>query len=196
MQKKKEKTMNRIFDSAEALFAQKSFYDVKIEDIAKNAGVGKGTVYTYFKSKEELLLKAIVNKTEENQKELLSIINSNDSFMVRFHALFRSMYLFFKIKGPLIQQHMRICPKIATNKDERKMMMDKFKKGLEILSGFFKEGIDEGILIDSMTPRQFAIVFQKMFDFNVFFTFYGDPEMSADDAFKFFTKTFVRDRSW
>ena len=39
MQKKNEQTMNRIFDSAESLFSEKDFHDVKMEEIAKDASI-------------------------------------------------------------------------------------------------------------------------------------------------------------
>ena len=50
---KKEK-QRRIFESAIALFAQKGYARASIAEIAVNAGVGKGTVYEYFKNKEDL----------------------------------------------------------------------------------------------------------------------------------------------
>ncbi|USB32255.1 TetR/AcrR family transcriptional regulator [Paenibacillus sp. YPG26] len=43
-----------ILDAAFALFGSQGFYDAKISDIADLAGIAKGTVYLYFKSKEKL----------------------------------------------------------------------------------------------------------------------------------------------
>lgn len=43
-----------ILKAASKIFADKGFYDARIDEIAKEAGVGKGTVYEYFKSKGEL----------------------------------------------------------------------------------------------------------------------------------------------
>lgn len=50
---KKEK-QRRILESAAALFAQKGYARASIAEIALNAEVGKGTVYEYFKDKEDL----------------------------------------------------------------------------------------------------------------------------------------------
>ena len=41
-------------DTALDLFVQKGYLDTKIIDIFNAAGIGKGTVYEYFSSKEEL----------------------------------------------------------------------------------------------------------------------------------------------
>ena len=46
----------RILGSAEKVFAEKSYNKATIGDIARNAFVAEGTVYEYFKNKEDLLL--------------------------------------------------------------------------------------------------------------------------------------------
>ncbi|MDA8233305.1 MAG: TetR/AcrR family transcriptional regulator [Clostridia bacterium] len=50
-----EKTKRElILEAAMVVFAREGFYKAKVEDIAIEAGVGKGTVYEYFSSKAEL----------------------------------------------------------------------------------------------------------------------------------------------
>lgn len=46
----------RILDAAYQVFAAKGFHEARIEEIAEQAGVAKGTVYLYFPSKQELYL--------------------------------------------------------------------------------------------------------------------------------------------
>ncbi len=45
----------RILDAAAAVFAEKGFFNSRVADIADRANVADGTVYLYFKSKEEIL---------------------------------------------------------------------------------------------------------------------------------------------
>ena len=45
----------RLVEAACAVFAEKGYASTRVADIAARAGVGKGTVYEYFTSKEELL---------------------------------------------------------------------------------------------------------------------------------------------
>jgi TetR/AcrR family fatty acid metabolism transcriptional regulator len=49
----------RILDAAVAVFAEKGFFSSRVADIAERADVADGTVYLYFKSKEEILMTAI-----------------------------------------------------------------------------------------------------------------------------------------
>ncbi len=49
----------RILDAAVAVFAEKGFFVSRISDIAERADVADGTVYLYFKNKDEILASAI-----------------------------------------------------------------------------------------------------------------------------------------
>ncbi len=46
----------RILDAAERVFARRGFFAARVSEIAKDAGVADGTIYLYFKSKDELLI--------------------------------------------------------------------------------------------------------------------------------------------
>ena len=192
MQKKNEQTMNRIFDSAENLFSKKDFHEVKMEEIAKCANVGKGTIYTYFKSKEDLLFKCLMHNLEDHHKKFSEVVNTDKDFKTTLKDAFDFMFDFFKRKSALIQRIMGLMPQLKLSESDIKYAREMFHKTLDVSSDFFQRGIDEGIIINIMTSRQIAIVFQKMFDFNVMFAFYGEPEMSVEDCYRFFTKTFFR----
>jgi len=47
---------DRILDAATKVFARRGFFGSQVADVAKRAGVAAGTVYLYFKSKDDLLL--------------------------------------------------------------------------------------------------------------------------------------------
>ena len=54
--KEREKS---ILEAARQVFGDHGFYQTKIQDIADTAGIGKGTVYEYFSSKEELFCRMV-----------------------------------------------------------------------------------------------------------------------------------------
>lgn len=58
-----DKTLKRksIATAALDVIAEKGYHNTRIQDIAVRAGVGKGTVYEYFNSKEEILLEVFEN---------------------------------------------------------------------------------------------------------------------------------------
>jgi TetR/AcrR family transcriptional regulator, fatty acid metabolism regulator protein len=46
------------------VFAKNGFYDTRVSEVAKAAGVADGTIYLYFKSKDELLLSLFEDRVE------------------------------------------------------------------------------------------------------------------------------------
>ena len=62
---KKEKKESSILDSAFKLFTKKGINDTSIQEIADNAGVGKGTFYLYFKDKYDLEEQLIIRKSHK-----------------------------------------------------------------------------------------------------------------------------------
>jgi TetR/AcrR family transcriptional regulator, fatty acid metabolism regulator protein len=49
----------RILEAAIAVFAENGYFNSRVADIAKRAGVADGTIYLYFKNKEQILMAAI-----------------------------------------------------------------------------------------------------------------------------------------
>ena len=54
-EKKKQETRQAIMQAAIALFSEKGFEKTSIEELAKAAGIGKGTIYGYFQTKSDIL---------------------------------------------------------------------------------------------------------------------------------------------
>lgn len=60
----------RILDAAKILFSRYGLKKTSIEEIAQHAGLGKGTVYLYFKSKDEIF-SVLANRLTTEYKESL-----------------------------------------------------------------------------------------------------------------------------
>lgn len=61
----------KILDAAMQIFGKKGFFDTKMLDIAKKAGISKGTIYLYFTSKDELYIET----HERNFQRYLDMID-------------------------------------------------------------------------------------------------------------------------
>src|SRR5262245_66690233 len=48
-----------ILEAARAVFAKKGFHDTTVDEIAEAAGVAKGTVYLYYRSKQDIYFEAL-----------------------------------------------------------------------------------------------------------------------------------------
>ncbi len=63
-EKKKIETRNRIFEVAGRLFKEKGFESTTVDEITGEAGIGKGTFFNYYPTKEALL-KDFVKQKEQ-----------------------------------------------------------------------------------------------------------------------------------
>jgi len=68
-----------ILESAYDLFQQRGYYDTKIIDIADAAGIGKGTVYEYFESKDAIFLELFRTRVEDNYEHLSELLEKEIS---------------------------------------------------------------------------------------------------------------------
>ena len=70
MTDKKERKRELILDTAFELILEKGYSNTKIIDIANKAGIGKGTVYEYFDSKEALVLELINTRARQDYMKI------------------------------------------------------------------------------------------------------------------------------
>src|SRR6202049_3184609 len=58
-ERRPEERPNELLEAALRIFAERGYANTRLEDIAADVGVTKGTIYHYFETKEDLLLQAI-----------------------------------------------------------------------------------------------------------------------------------------
>lgn len=76
-----------IFNAGRELFCSKGFKDTNVSEIAKLAGIGVGTFYNYYSSKEELFLEVFLKENEDLKKHLYESVDLNDdpvTFVTKF----------------------------------------------------------------------------------------------------------------
>jgi AcrR family transcriptional regulator len=74
LEKVREKSRTKIVNAAIELFAKKGYHSTSISGIAAKAGIAKGLMYHYFKSKSELLdeiLKSSMTEADEPMQALM-----------------------------------------------------------------------------------------------------------------------------
>lgn len=80
---------NEMLDSARILFKENGFHKTKMEDIALRAGVGKGTLYEYFSSKQEIFDEACVEYVKSIHDYVKEISELDASFKDKLISLFK-----------------------------------------------------------------------------------------------------------
>ena len=92
-----EERPRQIIEAALSVFAERGLAAARLEDIARRAGLSKGTIYLYFPNKEELFREVIrhsvvafIERGEAKLEELPDPMQALDAWMVGYWAWLRS----------------------------------------------------------------------------------------------------------
>src|SRR5687767_13235005 len=70
----REDKRRRIIDAAVEVFAEKGFFGARVSEIAERAGVADGTIYLYFKSKDDILISLFEEKMAEILERFVAML--------------------------------------------------------------------------------------------------------------------------
>jgi AcrR family transcriptional regulator len=79
----------RLVEAACAVFAEKGYASTRVAEIAERAGVGKGTVYEYFSSKEELLFAVFESINTDISSRMNDALAAGGSAEEQLHNVLR-----------------------------------------------------------------------------------------------------------
>jgi AcrR family transcriptional regulator len=89
-----EHTRDRILDAAERLLARLGYEKTTMDDLAREAGIGKRTIYVHFPSKEEVALSTIDRIVERLKGRLRAIAVSRAASAERVRLMLLARVLF------------------------------------------------------------------------------------------------------
>lgn len=147
---KGKKRKNEILDKAEFLFAAKGYERTTIVDILESVGIGKGTFYYYYKSKEEVL-DAIVERRCEQGVEAAMIFVEDDTLGV--HEKLLRVMLAQKPAGEAQKRIIETLHEPSNALMHQKCMTESVLKVSPVLERVVEQGIAEGVF-STPCPRE------------------------------------------
>ena len=83
----REDKFRKILDAAVEAFAESGFYQCQVAKIARLAGVADGTIYLYFKSKEEILIRLFQERMGQFNADVRSRIDRSTDTYAKLKAI-------------------------------------------------------------------------------------------------------------
>jgi AcrR family transcriptional regulator len=90
----KEGVKDAILDATDRLLARYGYRKMTVEDIASEAGIGKGTIYLHFSSKEEVVLSHVDRIVERLKERLHEISRSDNNAAARLREMLLTRVMF------------------------------------------------------------------------------------------------------
>lgn len=132
-----------ILNSTERLLGSHGYRKMTMEDVAREAGIGKGTTYLYFPSKEELVLSTVDRLVDELIEKLNEIAHSDAAVVDRLQLMLvtRVMFRFDKVQN-YSEGLNDLFAAIRPNLLKRRLAY--FRKEAEIFAEVLQEGHSTG----------------------------------------------------
>ncbi|MFH0926313.1 MAG: TetR/AcrR family transcriptional regulator [bacterium] len=186
----KEDKRQEIMTAIETLFTNRGIHEITTEDIAREAKVGKGTLYRYFQNKDDLFFQTIVSGFDELCSLLSHKIPNNIPFTEQLLCACKEIRAFFNKRRQLLtmmqteEGHM-FC--------EKKNIHDQWKKKRKMLvttlAEIIKNGVTEGEVRSDISPEILAYFLLAMLktqakEFSAYPFSIRQPELIVDLFFK------------
>ncbi len=165
----------RILVAAMDIFGERPYDQVKIEDIAERAGVGKGTIYEYFVSKEELFAAILEAGFNEYFMALVAAAVPSLSATAKLKAVF-GRHLSF-ISQHAAAARIILSERPASRSEIHEAMVNRYMR----LGRFLEELLQEGMTAGEFRSVDTAIVAQAIIGiFSTLLVFVLFAEQAAD----------------
>lgn len=140
----------KIIQAATRVFAKKGFYNAKVADVAKEAHVADGTIYLYFKNKDDLLISIF----EESMDNFTATVRDK---MQGLSDPVEKLTKFIHLHLELVRQHQDTAQVLQVElRQSSKFMKEyagsKFLDYLTLITKFLEEGKAQGVFKSSINP--------------------------------------------
>jgi len=145
---------------------------MRVGDIAARAGIGKGTTYEYFASKEELVVKAMVYLVGTMTKRIINNMEKQDTFHDKFMLLLEEMEEKVKQRACILKYfHMLGDLNLCEQMQRLLLVSDEAAKAnpMRIIRYLLEEGRKEGIIGGDYSQSYMeTVMFSKVIGFVVY----------------------------
>ncbi|SER90788.1 TetR/AcrR family transcriptional regulator [Salipaludibacillus aurantiacus] len=151
MGKKRGQKYEQIIDAAVKVIAENGYHHSQVSKIAKEAGVADGTIYLYFKNKEDILISLFEEKMGSFVDAISEKLNEESSVEKKLLILIEMHFMQLEMDHDLA---------IVTQLELRQSNISIRNKVNEVLKGYLglvdsvlKEGVEKGIFEENLDLR-------------------------------------------
>lgn len=140
----------RILKAALKVFAEKGFYNTRISEVAKEANVADGTIYLYFKNKDDLLISLFeeeMGKICRSMREEMNKTNDLSEKLRKFAASHLNMNTRNRALAEVIQVEIRQSTKFM-----REYVNKGFIEYVNLVREVIREGQEKGVFRNDIAP--------------------------------------------
>jgi TetR/AcrR family transcriptional regulator len=160
-EREKEHRREEILDAAQRVFFERGLAVATMDEIAETAELSKGTLYLYYKSKEDLYLTVMMRGMELLYEMISEVLRTEESVpktMVRLANAY--IDYFYKHRDYFRMMHYLQTPQFHKQvSDEMKLSCNALNQRIwDLVNNLLKRGIEEGALRQDLDPVEVSII--------------------------------------
>ena len=152
-------TKAALFESAITLFNEKGYNAVTIEDIAHRAGTAKGSFYTYFKTKSDIIIEEF-GAIDEYYKRFSKTLSRYPNALEKIYAFARAQMKYVRDQVGLEMLKILYSNNIIEPSTE-KILIDTSRYLHELIRGIIQEGQDAGLFRTDIPADRLALLYTR-----------------------------------
>lgn len=158
---KKQNNKRAILDSAISLFNENGYEKTSIAQIARKAGVGKGTVYSYFDNKKSIIKGFCEYELEKVHNQLIAQSNREASVLEQMLIIYMTEFQHITQNREFGRLYMR--ESLFPDESELKTTTDLDKKYFDLLFPILEKGQERGELRKDLELLHITAQFYSLF---------------------------------
>jgi TetR/AcrR family fatty acid metabolism transcriptional regulator len=188
---KDENKHQKILQAAIKVFSEKGFYNSRVSEIAKEANVADGTIYLYFKNKDDILISLFEEEFGKIVQNMRAALEKDEDALQRIKR-FAIAHLSIVTKQQELAEVMGVEVR-QSSKFMKEYVNKPFIEYLNIIRSVVIEGQEKGLIRKDLTPgimkRAFFGALDEMARYWVLST---QKKHSIDDAALQISDVFIR----
>lgn len=135
---------NQILDAAMVVFARSGFHEARMDDIVQEAGLSKGTLYWYFKSKEEIITAISQRLFATDIESVESLLKAEGTVSERLQQLIRERVQGLQEMSGVVAILVEFYAVALHQDGVRQFIKTYFQNFHDLLVALIQQGIERG----------------------------------------------------
>jgi AcrR family transcriptional regulator len=185
-----EERRKQIMDAALACFARKGYHNTTMDDIVAESGLSKGTLYWYFKSKDDLFFSLVKSFFLDMRQDFENILEQPTTSSGKLRAIAQGFVQFFQETESFFNVFFEFWMQSALNEELNQLSSNILVQYREVLAGIIAEGIRTGEF-KAVDASQLALAVMAVYDGLAFYMMLMPDEVELERASQVFIETIL-----
>lgn len=180
----------QIIEAAVKVFAKKGFYNAKVSEIAREANVADGTIYLYFKNKDDILISLFEERMENLIRRMQEELSKVDHPLEKIRVFVATHLLRLredKYLAEVLQIELRQSTKFM-----RRYVPVKFLQYLDLIGEIIEEGKAKGCIQKDVMPAiAKRAIFGALDEMSLYWVLAKRPKYTLEECIKQMSDLFI-----